>query len=71
MIETLEKGLGEGPWLLGNRFSAADLLVGGAVVFLQQANALPDNKILSSYADRCRARPAYQRAEQIESGNSG
>lgn len=70
MIETLEKGLGEGPWLLGDQFSAADLLVGGAVAFLQQANALPENKTLAAYADRCRARPAHQRAEKIESGKS-
>lgn len=62
MIETLEKGLESGPWLLGERFSAADVLVGSSVCFMRLFNMLPDSRVLNDYADRCLARPAYQRA---------
>jgi glutathione S-transferase len=61
MIETLERGLSPGPWLLGARFTAADVLVGSSVSFMDQFKALPDSAALRGYAERCRARPAYQR----------
>jgi glutathione S-transferase len=62
MIEVLERGLAPGPWLLGGRFSAADVLVGSSVYFMKLFNILPDSRVLSDYADRCMARPAYQKA---------
>jgi glutathione S-transferase len=62
MIEVLERGLAPGPWLLGGRFSAADVLVGSSVYFMKIFNILPDSRVLSDYADRCMARPAYQKA---------
>lgn len=65
MIETFEKGIASKEWLLGDRFSAADIMVGSSAVFLRQFEALPDSKTLQDYADRCLARPAYQRALEI------
>jgi glutathione S-transferase len=62
MIEVLERGLTPGPWLLGEHFSAADVLVGSSVYFMKIFNILPDSRALSEYADRCLARPAYQKA---------
>jgi glutathione S-transferase len=62
MIEVLERGLAPGPWLLGEHFSAADVLVGSSVYFMKIFNILPDSRVLSDYADRCMARPAYQKA---------
>lgn len=62
MIETLEKGLGDGPWLLGETFSAADVLVGSSVYFMKQFDMLTGNAALDAYAERCLARPAYQKA---------
>lgn len=66
MISTLEGGLEPGPWLLGDRFTAADVMVGSSVVFLRQFKMLPDSDILNAYADRCLERPAYQRTLEIE-----
>lgn len=66
MIETLEKGLQEGPWLLGETFSAADVMVGSSAVFMIQFDLLPDSKIIEDYAARCLGRPAYQRALAFE-----
>jgi glutathione S-transferase len=62
MIRTLSNGLEPGPWLLGDAFSAADVLVGSSVYFMQLFGVLPDIPALSDYADRCIARPAYARA---------
>ena len=62
MIEVLERGLAEGPWLLGERFSAADVLVGSSVYFMKLFGVLPDSQVLSGYAERCLARPAYAKA---------
>jgi glutathione S-transferase len=59
---TLENGLQTGPWLLGERFSAADVMVGSSVYFMRLFGILPDNPVLSAYVERCLARPAYTRA---------
>jgi glutathione S-transferase len=62
MIETLEHGLGKGPWILGDRFSAADTLLGSSVYFMQAFGILPESAALKAYVERCLARPAYARA---------
>lgn len=62
MIETLQLGLQPGPWLLGETFSAADVLVGSSVNFMRLFGILPDNAVLNDYVDRCLARPAYAKA---------
>ena len=62
MIETLEQGLQTGPWLLGERFSAADVMVGSSVYFMRLFGIVPENTVLSAYVERCLARPAYARA---------
>lgn len=66
MIDALERGLSPGPWLLGEKFSAADVLVGSSVNFMRLFGLLPDNRALSDYADRCIARPAFARATARE-----
>jgi glutathione S-transferase len=62
MIETLRDGLEPGPWLLGDRFSAADVLAGSSVYFMRLFGILPEDDRLAGYVDRCLARPAYARA---------
>ena len=62
MLETLEGGLAGKDWVLGERFSAADVMLGSSVVFMRLFGMLPDSAVLGAYADRCLARPAYQRA---------
>ena len=62
MIETFEKGLADGPWILGDRFTAADVMLGSSAVFMRMFKILPDSAVLNAYADRCLARPAYQAA---------
>jgi glutathione S-transferase len=62
MIHTLEKGLGDGPWILGDDFSAADTLLGSSVNFMKVFGILPESEVLEAYLDRSLARPAYQAA---------
>ncbi|MEO0982801.1 MAG: glutathione S-transferase family protein [Pseudomonadota bacterium] len=71
MIDVLRKGLGAGPWILGDQFSAADVMLGSSVVFMRMFGALPDHKDLHDYADRCLARPAYAKAMQMDSEAAG
>jgi glutathione S-transferase len=68
MIATIERGLEPGPWILGDRFTAADVMVGSSVVFMRDFEMLPEVAALHAYADRCLARPAYQRALAVDQG---
>jgi glutathione S-transferase len=66
MLVTLRSGLERGPWILGERFSAADVLLGMACIFLRQFKMIGEEPILDAYAARCSARAALQRALAIE-----
>jgi glutathione S-transferase len=66
MIKTLENGLQRGPWLLGDQLTAADVMVGSSVVFMRLFKMLPESPVLDAYADRCLARPAYQKAMAMD-----
>ncbi len=67
MIRTLEAGLAPGPWLLGDRFTAADVMVGSSAAFMRMFKMLPSSPVIEAYADRCLARPAYQKVLAAES----
>ncbi len=62
MLDVLEAGLEPGPWVMGERFTAADVLLGSSVDVLDKFKLLPDRPKLKAYAERCRARPALQKA---------
>ena len=67
MIDTLAAGLDGRDWLLGDRFSAADVMVGSSAAFLRLFGLLPDAPVISAYVDRCVARPAYEKAMSLDS----
>lgn len=64
MIEVWETRMTGRDWVLGETFSAADVMLGSSAVFLQRFGMLPESKILEAYAQRCMARPAFQRAAE-------
>ncbi len=66
MIKTMEQALEASDWLLGDRFSAADVMVGSTCYFLKKFNALPENAVLEAYIERCLARPAFKSAIAID-----
>ena len=67
MISTWEAGLGNNDWIMGSEFSAADVMLGSSAVFMKMFEMLPDSPTLSAYAERCLARPAYQKALELSS----
>lgn len=66
MLDTLRKGVAAGPWVLGQQFSAADVLLGMSCIFLRRFKMIGEEPILDAYAARCAERPALQRATAIE-----
>jgi glutathione S-transferase len=62
MIETWDNGLAGREWILGDEFTAADVMLGSSAVFLRMFDMLPDTRNISAYADRALARPAYKAA---------
>ncbi len=66
MIETLESGLKKSTWILGRKFTAADLMVGSCAVFMRMFDMLPKSSAIDAYVDRCLKRHSYQKALSIE-----
>jgi glutathione S-transferase len=62
MIKTFDEGLEGKEWILGDQFTAADVMLGSSAVFMRMFEMLPDTRNIGEYADRCLARPAYQKA---------
>lgn len=59
-MSRLLEALWEGPYLMGERFTLADILIGSALGWAR--SALPDSPVFDAYAARLAARPAYGRA---------
>jgi len=69
VFDVLDAALAKGPWILGKRFSAADVAIGSALNFsVRLFKMVPSRPSFDAYIDRCRARPAFQRAEKIAAG---
>lgn len=69
VFDVLDAALAKAPWMLGENFSAADVAIGSALNFsVRLFKMVPSRPSFESYIDRCRARPAFQRAEKIAAG---
>ncbi|WP_158881094.1 glutathione S-transferase C-terminal domain-containing protein [Rhodanobacter sp. L36] len=66
MLNTLTDQLAKGPWLLGDTFTAADVLWGTALHWTTQFQLVPDTPLIRAYIDRVQARPAMQRAAAMD-----
>ncbi|HEX6612235.1 MAG TPA: glutathione S-transferase [Rhodanobacteraceae bacterium] len=66
VIGTLTAQLEHGPWLLGERFTAADVLWGGALNWALAFKLVPDSELFRGYAERVAARPAMRRAAALD-----
>lgn len=65
-VDTLEMAIENGPWFLGERYTAADVYVGSAISWGLQFKLLPERDTFKRYVDRLAARPAKQRAMAID-----
>lgn len=61
-VNALVSAVRTGPYILGERFSAADVVLGGAIRWLTLFKLLPDKPEFASYVERITARPAFKRA---------
>jgi glutathione S-transferase len=61
-INALASALAKGPYLLGEQFSAADVLIGSGVRWMLQFKILPELQEFTRYAAHLSERPALKRA---------
>ena len=61
MLRTLLEQLAKGPYVLGERFSAADVLWGTALAWMTAFKLVPETPVVTAYVDRMNARPAAVR----------
>jgi glutathione S-transferase len=66
VINTISAQLARGPYLLGERFTAADVLWGAALNWTTMFKLVPETPVVRAYIDRILARPAIQRAQAAD-----
>jgi glutathione S-transferase len=62
------KLLTTGPYILGERFSAADVLYGTTFAMFAQSPMMPKSKAIADYVQRIVTRPAFLRAQARDAG---
>ena len=62
-MNVLAKAVEKGPWLMGEQFTAADVLIGANIRWGMMFKMIPERKEFADYAARIAARPAAKRAE--------
>ena len=66
MLKTLTDQLATGPFLLGERFTAADVLWGTALRWTTMFKLVPETPVVTGYIARVTSRPAVARAAMID-----
>ncbi len=64
VIEVLAQAVRNGPYLLGEQFTAADVVIGSALRWGMMFKGLPERPEFVAYAGRMAERPAAKRATQ-------
>jgi glutathione S-transferase len=64
LVETLEKAITPGPYILQDRFSAADVYIGAQIGFGMMTKSLEPRPSFQRYIGLLSQRPAYQRFQQ-------
>jgi glutathione S-transferase len=62
VIEFVVKTLSAGPYLLGEKFSAADVLYSTTFAMFGPSPVMPKSPVIDAYVKRCTERPAFARA---------
>jgi glutathione S-transferase len=69
VFDVLDAALAKGSWILGENFSAADIVIGSGLNFVvRRFKMVPSRPSFDRYIDACAARPAFQRASAIAAG---
>jgi glutathione S-transferase len=64
VMETLETAITPGPYILHDRFSAADVYIGAQIGFGMRTKSIDPRPAFQAYLGRLLQRPAYQRFEE-------
>lgn len=67
-VVVTEAAASASPWLLGDRFSAADVYVGSEVDFGLGFKSIPERPAFTAWVERLRGREAYRRARELDDG---
>jgi glutathione S-transferase len=62
-MNVVAKAVAQGPWLMGEQFTAADVVIGSQIRWGMIFKMIPERKEFLDYSARIAARPAAQRAE--------
>ena len=62
-MNVVAKAVEKGPWLMGDQFTAADVVIGSNIRWGTMFKLIPERKEFLDYAARIAARPAAQRAQ--------
>jgi glutathione S-transferase len=68
VLEHLGKTLAAGPYVLGEKFSAADIVFGGSLPLLMSRGMVPETESFKAYASRVTSRPAFARSQAKDNG---
>lgn len=64
VVRRIEGALANGPYMMGDSFTGADLLVASALAFGR--HAFPESAAIDAYLQRCKSRPANERAVKLD-----
>ncbi len=65
MLDTISAAIGDGPWLLGDTFSMADIVFGGTIRWMTRFDMLDKRPEYLAYVERLSARPACVKGQEI------
>jgi glutathione S-transferase len=68
VMEFVNATLAKGPYILGDKFSAADILIGTTFKMFLGSPLLAKTDLLEAYVERVVSRPAFARAQARENG---
>lgn len=66
VLKVLEHAVSQSDYLLGDRFSAADVYLGSHIIWGMQFGTFEKRPALETYAERLKSRPAATRAREID-----
>jgi glutathione S-transferase len=68
-MDAVNGKLSQGPFLLGDDFSAADVLYGTTFAMFGQSPMMPKSTVVEEYVKRIVTRPAFARAQALDDGS--
>jgi glutathione S-transferase len=65
VLSFLDKNLDKKDWITGQRFCAADCVMGSLLVWANSTKIVENAPNVVAYVERCKSRPAFQKARKL------